>query len=274
MKMTIIIAVVYIAVSISAFADITGKIVFTSDRNGNADVYIANADGSGEKQLTKDDASDDQPVLSPDGASVVFISGRKGNNDVWLVKSGGGGEKQLTKTDEDEYDPAFTNDGGSVIFTRVVNGANKIISKNIGSGEEKELASGYMGRVDSDGTLVYVSAESGDEELYVGSKNLTDSEKSDTWPSYSPDGSKIIFTSRRGGDYDTYIMNRDGSNCKALLSSEDDEGRAAISPDGNYIAVSVEEGADYEILIYDINGEFVNKLTDNEDADYEPHWGK
>jgi TolB protein len=131
-----------------------------------------------------------------------------------------------------------------------------------------------MGRVASDGTLVYVSSASGNEELYSAGANLTNSAKSDTWPSFSPDGSKVIFTSRREGDYDTYIMNRDGSGCNALISSENDEGRAVISPDGGYIAVSVEEGADYEIYIYDIDGEFVKKLTDNDAADYEPHWGK
>ena len=274
MKAIITISILYLIMTISAFSELGGKIVFTTDRSGNADVYIVDADGTGGKQLTKDGASDDQPCLSPDGSKVVFISGRKGNNDVWVVKSGGGGEKQLTKTDEDEYDPSFSADGASVIFTRKVNGANKVIERDIDSGAETELADGYMGRTASDGTLVYVSAEAGNEELFVGGVNLTNSAKSDTWPSFSPDGSKVIFTSRRSGDYDTYIMNRDGSSARALLSSESDEGRAVISPDGGYIAVSVEEGADYEILIYDIDGNFVNKLTDNEDADYEPHWGK
>lgn len=274
MKAIITTSILFLIMTISAFGELDGKIVFTTDRSGNADIYIVNADGTGEKQLTKDGASDDQPCLSPDGGKVVFISGRKGNNDVWVVKSGGGGEKQLTKTDEDEYDPSFSADGASVLFTRKVNGVNKVIERDIDSGAETELADGYMGRVASDGTLVYVSAEAGNEDLFVGGVNLTNSAKSDTWPSFSPDGFKVIFTSRRSGDYDTYLMNRDGSGCTALLSSENDEGRAVISPDGGYIAVSVEEGADYEILIYDIDGNFVSKLTDNEDADYEPHWGK
>ncbi len=270
----ILIPILLLSLSIPVYAEMSGKIVFTSDRNGNADIYIINSDGTGEKQLTKDGASDDQPCLSPDGGKVVFISGRKGNNDVWLVNSGGGGEKQVTKTDEEEYDPTFNADGNSVIFTRIVNGTRKIISRDIDSGAETELAEGYMGRVAPDGTLVYVSSEAGNEELYIDGKNLTSSAKSDTWPSFTPDGMKVIFTSRRSGDYDTYVMNRDGSQCSALLSSDNDEGRAVVSPDGGYIAVSVEEGADYEILIYDIDGTFVDKLTDNDYADYEPHWGK
>ncbi len=274
MRLAIIVSVLVLMISISAFGEMSGKIVFTSNRNGNADVYIINADGTGEKQLTDDDSYDDQPVLSPDGSMVVYISGYKSNNDVWLVESGGGGKERVAKTDAMEYDPSFSPDGESVIFTRVDGDSKKIVSRDLSSGAEEELADGYMARMSSDGALVYVNEESGNEELYIKGANLTNSAKSDTFPSFSPDGSQIIFTSRREGDYDTYIMDRDGSSCKALLSSENDEGRAVISPDGEYIAVSVEESDGTEVIIYDFNGNFVRKLTDNEYTDYEPHWGK
>ena len=275
MKTFLAITALVVLVASPAVADISGKIVFTSDRDGNPNVYIVNADGTGEKQLTDDDASDDQPCLSPDGNTVVFISGRKGNNDVWLVKSGGGGEKRITKTDAMEYDPSFTPDGESVVFTRDKGDSKVIIKLDLSSGTEETLAEGYMARMSSDSTqLIYVSSESGDEELYIESANLTNSKKSDTWPSFSLDGSKVIFASRREGDYDTYVMNRDGSACKPILTSENSEDRAVFSPDGGYIAVASDAGGDYEISIYDKDGSLVKQLTDNDSDDYEPHWGK
>ena len=60
------------AIAAPAFAQPTGKIVFTSVRNGNAEVCVINADGTGFENLTDDDAYDDQPALSPDGQSVAF----------------------------------------------------------------------------------------------------------------------------------------------------------------------------------------------------------
>jgi tol-pal system beta propeller repeat protein TolB len=65
------------------------KIVFTSDRDGgNLNIYVMNADGSGQKRLTKRAASDSQPVFSPDGTRIAFTSGPAGSdNEIYVMRA-------------------------------------------------------------------------------------------------------------------------------------------------------------------------------------------
>src|SRR5258705_8862344 len=79
------------------------SIVFTSERNGSADLYRVNADGGDLEQLTDNPAYDDQAAFSPDGRQLTFVSSRDGGiAHVWTIDlqtrrtkpltSGGGGD--------------------------------------------------------------------------------------------------------------------------------------------------------------------------------------
>ncbi len=62
------------------------SIVFTSERNGSADLFQVNPDGSGLKALTTDSSYDDQAAFSPDGLKVVFVSKRNsGDANLWIL---------------------------------------------------------------------------------------------------------------------------------------------------------------------------------------------
>src|ERR1700752_4364492 len=50
-----------------------GKIAFTSDRDGNREIYVMNADGSNQLRLTNNALSDDHPTWSPDGSKIAFV---------------------------------------------------------------------------------------------------------------------------------------------------------------------------------------------------------
>src|SRR6476659_10156270 len=54
------------------------KIVFVSDRDGNAEIYSCNADGSNISRLTNNAATDDEPAWSPDGSHIAFVRDRTG----------------------------------------------------------------------------------------------------------------------------------------------------------------------------------------------------
>ena len=71
---------------------ITGsKIAFTSDRDGNDEVYVMNADSSGLARLTNNPTHDGVPDWSPDGTRIAFTSVRDGNDKVYVINGNGAG---------------------------------------------------------------------------------------------------------------------------------------------------------------------------------------
>ncbi len=270
-----------ICVGAAAFGAYEGKIVFTSNRDGNQEIYVAAADGSSVVRLPNNKAYDDQPALSPDGKVVVFVSNRDGNNELYVIGADGTGLRRVTNTPYPEIDPSFSPDGRGIIYTSMAEGDKDILRFPLEGGEAEELVTGegdqFMARMAPDGALVYVE-NGGDEEIVFlkdgAKKNLSQSPALDLMPSFSADGSVIYFTSNRGGDYDLFAVNRDGSTLKELITLESSEGRAAVSPDGQYLAVASDQDGELDIYIFSLDGEQLEQLTQNEADDYEPFWGK
>jgi TolB protein len=79
------------------------QIVFNSNRDGNFEIYLMNADGSNVRRLTNHPAWESHPAFSPDGTQIVFNSNREGDNyDVYLMNVDGSGLKKLTTWGSDE----------------------------------------------------------------------------------------------------------------------------------------------------------------------------
>lgn len=265
-----------------AFSAPAGKIAFTSTRDGNAEVYVMDADGSDLVRLTNNKASDDQPAVSPDGKSVVFVSNRDGNHELYIVGIDGKGLKRLTETPYAELDPSFYPDGKSVIFTTTARGGKDLARLDLTTGKVEDVVTDdgdqFMSRVANDGALVYVE-DGGDQEIIfrdaAGRKvNLSNSPGVDTMPVFSPDGKIVYFVSQRGGDYDVYAVNRDGSGVRELLATEALEGRPAPSPDGTLLVVPSDADGDLDLYLYTVAGERVSQLTTDDGDDYEPYWSQ
>jgi len=93
------------------------QIVFVSRRTKNNDVWLMNADGSQQMQLTTDDKDDENPAFSPDGRHIVFASNRTGNFDIWVMDADGGTQRQLTTDPADEKQPCWSM-GGYIYYMR------------------------------------------------------------------------------------------------------------------------------------------------------------
>ena len=74
----------------------SGRILFDSYRDGNDEIYVMNADGSSQENLTNNPASDVSPAWSPDGAKIAFHSDRGGNYQIYVMNADGSGETNLT----------------------------------------------------------------------------------------------------------------------------------------------------------------------------------
>jgi Tol biopolymer transport system component len=94
------------------------RIPFQSNRDGNNEIYVMNADGSNPVRLTFDNHPDQEPDWSPDGNKIVFDSNRDGNLEIWVMNADGTDEMQLTNTEGcvRNLDPAWSPDGRKIAF--------------------------------------------------------------------------------------------------------------------------------------------------------------
>ncbi len=93
------------------------RLAYVSDRFGNYDVFVADADGRNPVRLTTDPAVDLQPVWTPDGRSLVISSGRTGSRQLYLLAADGTTMRELTAVTGGAEDPALSPDGATVVFT-------------------------------------------------------------------------------------------------------------------------------------------------------------
>jgi Tol biopolymer transport system component len=94
-----------------------GQIAFASLRDGNEEIYVMDADGSPETNLTTDPARDYDPSWSPDGTKIAFTSERDGDPNTYVMDADGTDVLQLTDDPASDYDPTWSPDGSKILFT-------------------------------------------------------------------------------------------------------------------------------------------------------------
>lgn len=150
-----------------------GKIIFTSPRSGNVDLWQMNADGSNQQPLTADEGSlNISPRFTPDGRYIVFVSSRNGGAaHLWRMDADGRNPLQLTGG-ATGYERAFeiSADGNQVYYVKAagLRGAT-FFRISIEGGEPVELTDSY----ESSGTI----AASPDGKLLARYLYLNDSKQ-------------------------------------------------------------------------------------------------
>ena len=275
-------------IGIAATSDLVGKIVFASDREGNIEIYMMDADGTNVKKLTNNTARDDHPAWSPDCKRIAFASDRDGDPEIYVMNADGTNVKKLTSNIAIDCGPDWSPDRKKIVFAANGEGNFEIYIMDADGTNVKKLTSNTADDACSawspDGKkIAFTSDRDGDPEIYVMDADgtnvttLTNNTIIDDHPAWSPDGKKIAFTSDRDKDprnLEICVMDADGTNVEKLTKTVSYivNQFPAWSPDGKKIAFTSDKDGDMEICVMDADGTNVVKLTRNTAGDQHPDW--
>ena len=280
-----------------AEAPTTSKVLFTSARDGNREIYIMNPDGSEQVNLTQHPAGDLQAVWSPTGEKILFVSDRRGRRDLYLMDPDGSNVRRVFKRKIVGWreSPTWSPDGKQIAYGqwyREGGGTSGLYLATLGDQEEE-----YIGKFSSpvwspDGTeiacgaagpagtwIILMNARTRKHERLLPKKTLP-------WqmqPSWSATGDKLAFSGNNhplpdiaGLDLKearalhkawrdkqgVFIVNRDGTGLQQLV---DEAGPYAqypeLSPNGEEVLYTQQINGRFQIFKIDVNSGVQTQLT-------------
>ncbi len=251
-----------------------GQLLFTSNRDGNNEIYMISVDGSDVRQLTNRPADAGSPNWSPDRTQIVFDSIQDNISEIYTMNADGSNIRQLTNYGLLSFNADWSPDGTEMIFHIGQYGERPALYKMNADGTNLRLL--MSDSINSDWSpdgnqIVSGVVYNGQFEIFVMNadgtnvRNITNNPSSDSVPRWSPDGDQIAFYSDRDGIANIYVMNIDGSDVRRLTNS------FAVIPvwssDGNQIAFRTNEG----IYVMNADGSDVRRLT-NHTSDFPHDW--
>ncbi len=273
----------------------TGTIAFTSDRDGTDQIYRMNGDGSEQVNISNNESKDSEPWWSPDGSRLVFKSFRTGPANLFVMNGDGSDVQQLTDNPAVDGGARWSPDGSRIAFysfRRQRDGLMWVMNadgsdpqpvlKDLVPSPQTACAGGFPGGWFQDGKrILYRGSEGGISALQICSVEpdgsnikiiLSESGVMNFFPSLSPDGRKMAFTSDRDGNLEIYAMDVDGGGVRRLTDDPGNDEYPTWSPDGQWIAFHSDRDGDFDIYIVRPDGSDLRQLTDDDDNDMQPSW--
>lgn len=218
------------------------EIAFVSDRGGNKEIYVMDADGGSLRRATSNGSINTFPSWGPDGDSIVYTTYRYRNRP-WLFlltrgrRSPGRILRELSLGKI--YRGVFAPDSWELAVVGVADDATELF------------------RVDRDGD---------------GLRRLTNHRAIDVSPAWSPDGRRMAFVSDRTGSPQVYVMDADGGDVRRLTFDGSYNTSPSWSPDGRWIAYEARVGGQFDIWLIDPEGGSGVPLVTHPRSDESPTW--
>jgi len=212
-----------------------GRILLAVSQNGNSEIYMMNADGTGFLNLTNHPADDEMASWSPNGQQIAFVSNRSGNPEIYIMDDDGSNVARLTFSSDREYSPRWSPDGKQIVFMsshfESWDEFRDIYLFDVGTGSQQLLVEDAFSPdwspdgkfiLYSDGRAIYKVEINGSNKTRIAAGGL---------PVWSPNGQQIAYV--HNGEL--YLINADGTEQKQITFREGVVGGINWSADGEYI---------------------------------------
>ncbi len=264
----------------------TGKIVFSSARDGMGEIYTMKYNGSAATRLTFNNVDDLSPDWSPDGSRIAYSSKLSGEWEIYVMDADGSNQIQLT-TMTNCFVPQWSPDGTRIAFyTRQSN--NNIIYTMDPDGNNlfqvtEPVVSAYDPYWSPDGTKIAFQSTRTIPGIYIIDPDGTDQEllleASDVvYFAWSPDGSKLALTKTVLPSYtvDLFIYDIASGLTTRVTDTALNHNSVDWSPEGRYLIFhsNLDEFSNFDVYSITLDGKKITRLTDNPAGDSEADWVK
>jgi serine/threonine protein kinase len=271
------------------------QIAFASNRSGAVEIWLMNVDGTGLKEVTNIPEGACEPKWSPDGLRIVFISPcvRHLNSypgaNLYIVNADGTGLVPLPNVPGGDYDPSWSPDGDQIAFTSLRNGGVSgiyiinVITYSVKSLVEDETRSISQPAWSPNGKeIAFVNSDNRIWVMDLNGENRRSliSGPGDyiiTAPSWSPDGSVVIYTRQVLSDTtgSTVLMAVPYKQAGAMPFEVPNSQLVLdvnYSFDGNWLLFTSWFSGNHDIYVMRANGVDRHAIVNNPAYDFDPVW--
>ena len=221
-------------------------IYFTSDRTGHKEIWVMDADGQNQRQITKFNFLAQYPAVSPDGSKIAFTAwpGPGETPRIYVYSTDPVRDRRFyNQKSSVNGTPSFTPDGRQIVYVSAVGAAHRVFFADLDGSNFREI---------------------------------TVSEFDDFEPKVNPrTGSEIVFSSGRSGREQIYRTNMDGADLERITDGTGEASNPCWHPDGRTIAFAWTQGYDpghFNVFTMDVASRTYVQLTHGEGKNENPSW--